>query len=126
MTRELLDIFGKDDPVSCAQYAKDNNLVEESGWKWFHHLAKNEKKFKTMVNQACLKSIRRSMVYKYGFEVVQTHAHAMQLDAASGNTKWKDAINTELAQIIEYETFEDKGKGGKVPMGDKLIRVTLC
>ena len=75
-----------------------------------------------MVNKARLKSIRRSTVYKYGFEVARTHAHAMQLDAASGNTKWKDAINTELAQIIEYETFEDKGKGAKVPMDYKLIR----
>ena len=87
VTREPLNIFGKDDPVSCAQYAKDNNLLEEPGWKWFRRLAKNEKKFMRMVNQACLKSIRRSMVYKYSFEVAQTHAHAMQLDAASGNTK---------------------------------------
>ena len=46
----------------------------------------------------------------------------MQLDAASGNTKWKDAINMELAQIIEYETFEDKGKGAKILMGYKLIQ----
>ena len=86
VTRGPLDIFGKDDPVSCAQYAKDNNLLEESGWKRFRHLAKNKKKFKGMVNQARLKSIRRSTVYKYGFKVAQTHAHAMQLDAASGNT----------------------------------------
>ena len=46
----------------------------------------------------------------------------MQLDAASGNTKWKDAINTELAQIIEYETFDDKGNGAKVPMDYKLFQ----
>ena len=119
---QLLNIFGKDDSVSCAQYAKDNNLIEEPSWKWFRRLAKNEKKFKRMVNQARLKSIRRSTVYKYGFEVARTHAHAMQLDAASGNTKWKDAINTELAQIIEYGTFDDKGKGAKVPTDYKLIR----
>jgi len=58
VTHEPLDIFGKDDPVSCAQYAKDNNLLEEPRWKWFCRLAKNEKKFKRMVNQAHLKSIR--------------------------------------------------------------------
>ena len=29
VTREPLDIFGKDDPVSCVQYAKDSNLLEE-------------------------------------------------------------------------------------------------
>jgi len=37
----------------------------------------------------------------------------MQLDAASGNTKWKAAINTELAQIIEYPTLRIKGKERK-------------
>ena len=58
VTREPLDIFGKDDPVSCVEYAMDNNLLEEPGWKRFRHLAKNEKKFKMMVNQAHLKSMR--------------------------------------------------------------------
>ena len=47
------------------------------------------------------------MVYKYGFEVARSHAHAMQLDAKNGNKKWKEAVNTELSQIVEYETFED-------------------
>ena len=62
VTNEVLNIFGKDDLVSCAQYAKDNKMRDEPGWKWFHRLVKNEKKFKRMVNQACLKSIRRSTV----------------------------------------------------------------
>ena len=44
----------------------------------------------------------------------------MQLDAKNGNKKWKDAVNTELSQIVEYETFEDKG--AKVPKDFKLIR----
>ena len=48
VTREPLDIFGKDDPVSCAQYAKDNNLLEEPGWKRFRRLVKNDKTFKTV------------------------------------------------------------------------------
>ena len=30
VTCEPLDISGKDDPVSCAQYDKDNNLLEVS------------------------------------------------------------------------------------------------
>ena len=33
VTREPLDIFGKDDPVSSVQYVKDNNLLEEPSWK---------------------------------------------------------------------------------------------
>ena len=70
--------------------------------------------------------IRRSTVYKYGFEVARSHAHAMQLDAKNGNKKWKEVVNIELSQITEYETFEDEGKGAKVPKDYKLYDVTLC
>ena len=62
------------------------------------------------------------MVYKYGFEVAQSHAHAMQLDAKKGNNKCKDAVNTELSQFVEYETVEDKWKGAKVPKDYQLTR----
>ena len=79
-----------------------------------------------LVNQARLKSIRRSTVYKYGFEVVRSHAHAMQLDAKNGNNKWKEAVNAELSQIVEYEMIEDKGKGAKSQKTINLYDVTLC
>ena len=45
----------------------------------------------------------------------------MQLGAKNGNNKWKEAVNTELPQIVKYETFEDKGKGAKVLKDYKLI-----
>ena len=57
-TMDPLDIIAKDNPVSCAKYAKDNNLLEVPGWKRFRRLARNEKTFKRIVNQARLKSIR--------------------------------------------------------------------
>jgi hypothetical protein len=119
---EPLDIIGKDDPVSCAKYAKENNLLDEPGWKRFRRLVKHDKTFKRLVNQSRLTSIRRGTIYKYGFEVPRGYTQAMALDAKNGNLRWKDAINTELAQIIEYETFEDKGKRTKVPNNYKLIR----
>ena len=122
ITSEPLDIIAKDDPVSCAKYAKENNLLEDPGWKRFRRLTKNDKTFKRMVNQARLSSVRRGPIYKYGFEVPRSHAHAMKLDAQNGNRKWRDAVNTELTQIFEYETFNDKGKGTRVPSGYKQIR----
>ena len=57
-TMEPLDIIAKDDPVSCAKYAKDYNLLEVPGWKRFRRLAKIENTFKRIVNQARLKSIK--------------------------------------------------------------------
>ena len=89
--------------------------MEEPSWKRFRQLVKNDKTFKRLVNQAQLKLIRRSTAYKYRFKVVQSHVHAMQLDAKNGNNKSKEAVNTELSQIVEYDTLEDKGKGAKVP-----------
>ena len=56
--------------------------------------------------------------------MARSHAHAMQLDAKNGNKKWKEAVNTELSQIVEYETFEDKGKGAKVPKD--YYTMSLC
>jgi hypothetical protein len=33
-----------DDPVSCAIYARENELLDKPGWKSFKHIAKREKK----------------------------------------------------------------------------------
>jgi hypothetical protein len=33
ITSEPLNIFGKDDPVTCAVYAREHGLLEEEGWK---------------------------------------------------------------------------------------------
>ena len=34
----------------------------------------------------------------------------MRIDEKNKTTKWKDAEETELSQIDEYNIFEDKGK----------------
>ena len=49
----------------------------------------------------------------YGFLVPRDHRQAMDIDLQNGNTKWKDSEDIELAQVDEYNTFEDKGKGYK-------------
>ena len=48
--------------------------------------------------------------YKFGVEVPRDYTYAQRLDALAKNTKWQDAIDTEMSQIMEYETFIDKGK----------------
>jgi predicted NAD-dependent protein-ADP-ribosyltransferase YbiA (DUF1768 family) len=56
ITRESLKVIIADDPVTCAIYARENSLFDQPGWKHFRHIAKNEKKFTRMINQAKLKS----------------------------------------------------------------------
>jgi hypothetical protein len=120
-------VIAKDDPVTCAKYARDNGLLYLPGWKRFKSLAKREKTFFRMVNQAKLRSFHTAPRYKYGFEVPRDYNHAMRLDACNGNNKWEEAINVELAQIDEYGTFQDLGHkdNSKAPEGYKKIRVHL-
>ena len=42
-TYEPLSILAADDPVTCATYAKENDLLHIEGWKRFRNLAKRTK-----------------------------------------------------------------------------------
>ena len=124
---ESLTVFAADDPVPCAVYAKAHNLLEEPGWKRFKGIAKREKKLLRMVNQAKLRSYSTAPKYKYGYEVPRDYQHALRLDELHKNTKWQDAVRTELGQIDDYDTFKDIGhkSTAKPPPGYKKIRVHL-
>ena len=124
-TYEPLSLMAKDDPVTCAIYAKDNNLLHLDGWKRFKKLANRQKKLLRMANQAKLRSYKMSKKYKFGVEVPRDHNHAMQLDQQNGNHLWKEAEEKELSQIDEYETFNDLGKGDLSPSGHKKIRAHM-
>lgn len=124
-TNEPLQVIAKDDPVTCAIYGKDNGLLDLPGWKQFKSIAKRQKKFTRMVNQAKLKSFNNAPKFKNGFEIPRTYEQGVRFDERNGNTKWQDAIELELQQINEYETFKDVGHHTKaqIPNGFKRIRV---
>ena len=125
ITSEPLSTIAADDPVTCAIYAKENGLLEQDGWKRFKSIAKREKKFLRMVNQAKLRSYRHSPKYKYGFEVARSYNHAMELDRRNGNTKWGEAVTYEIDMFHENDVFKVHGHSSKVdpPEGYKKIRM---
>ena len=125
ITSEPLTVIAKDDPVTCALYAKENDLLHLDGWKRFARIAKRQGKLMRLVNQAKLRSFRESPRYKYGFEVPKNYQDAIRLDERHGNTKWQDATDLEMTQLHEYNTFKDLGKGAGKPDGYKQIRVHL-
>jgi hypothetical protein len=79
-TSEPLKAIAKDDPVKCAIYAKDNGLLDLPGWKQVKSIAKCQKKFTRMVNQAKLKSFNNTPKFKNGVEIQQTYEQAMCFD----------------------------------------------
>jgi hypothetical protein len=125
ITAEPFSVVAADDPITCAIYARDRNLLEIEGWRRFKGIAKRQKKFFRMANQAKLRSFRTAPKYMYRYEVPKDYEHAVILDKRNGNDKWVESTKLEMAQHDEYNTFTDKGKDGKVPEGFKKIRVHL-
>ncbi len=55
ITSEPLTIIAADNPVTCTIYAKENGLLDLDGWKCFKGIARHDKKFLCMANQAKLR-----------------------------------------------------------------------
>jgi Reverse transcriptase (RNA-dependent DNA polymerase) len=68
------------------------------------------------------KENRRDPFWKFGVLVPRTRAPAVEINKKNGNTHWQDALVTEMKQLLEYNTFVNKGKGGTPPAGYKRIR----
>ena len=49
ISSEPLQVICVDNPVSCAQYTLDNNLLTIDGWRRFKNIPKNKKKISCMV-----------------------------------------------------------------------------
>jgi len=95
ITSEPLSIIAADDPVTCAIYAKENDLLEQEGWKRVKGIAKHEKKLFQMASQAKLCSYCTAPKYKYVYDVPWDFTHAVQIDAKCRNMKWQEATKLE-------------------------------
>ena len=129
VTYEPLTLISKDDPITCAVYAKKHDLLDTTGWKHLKRYAKTSKRLIRAVKQSRIRQVRASTRYQHGFQVPKDYNDAMRLDKENGNTHWQDAMDLELTQIHEYKVFKDTGKAqfhnGKVviPDGYQKIRV---
>jgi hypothetical protein len=124
-TTEPLRLIAADNPVMCAIYARDNNLLDLPGWKRFKGLAKRQRKHELLVAKAKLQSHQRAPKFKYGYEIPRDYAHAVKIDERNGNRLWQDAVALEFKQVNDYNTFKDIGHQSKTtpPAGYKRIRV---
>jgi hypothetical protein len=127
ITTEPLSVFAKDNPVVCALYAKQHDLLEQPGWKRFKIIAKCHQKMIRLVNQAKLRSYQSAPKYMFGYKVPRNYTEAVLFDQQNGDTKWQDCTKLEMTQLAEYETFNDLGHASRtrIPVGYKKIRVHL-
>ena len=101
VTYEPLTLISKDDPITCAVYAKKHDLLDTTGWKHLKRYAKTSKRLIRAVKQSRIRQVRASAPYQHGFQVPRDYNDAMRLDKENGNTHWQDAMDLDLTQIHE-------------------------
>ena len=119
-TYEPLSILAADDPVTCATYAKENDLLHIEGWKRFRNLAKRDKTLARAVMQSKIRQVRRSSKYMFGYMVPKSYKEALEFDKENNNTKWTDATRDEMDCIKEQHVFT-KGQRAKWDSNHKKI-----
>ena len=110
VTYEPLALISKDDPITCAVYAKKHDLLDTTGWKHLKRYAKTSNKLIRAVKQSRIHQVRASARYQHGFQVPKDYNDAIRLDKENSNTHWQDAMDLELTQIHEYKVFMDTVK----------------
>ena len=95
---EPLSIIAADDPVTCAAYAKENDLHALEGWHRFRSHAK-DKILARAIKQSKIRQVRRSQTYMFGYCIPRNYMEAMQFDSENKNSKWYDAIKLEMESM---------------------------
>jgi Reverse transcriptase (RNA-dependent DNA polymerase) len=113
----------KYDPVTLAAYAQKHGLLNEPGWKRLKTIAQrlvhdSQGAYNVMENKQT-----KGPVYQFGIQVPHHVQDAYKLDKKNNNTKWQ-AMQEEINSLLDYSTFEDKGKL-KYLTGYKNIRVNF-
>ena len=124
VTYEPLTLISKDDPITCAVYAKKHDLLDTTGWKHLKRYAKTSKRLIRAVKQSKIRQVRASARYQHGFQIPKDYNDGIRLGKENSNPHWQDAMDLELTQTHEYKVFKDTGKAQVVtPNGFQKIRV---
>ena len=100
-TYQCLSVLAADDPVTCATYAKENDLPHIGDWKRFRNLAKRDKTPTRVVMQSMIRQTRRANKYMFGYLIPRSYKEALEFYKENNNTKWADATRDEMDCIKE-------------------------
>ena len=76
-----LSIIAADDPVTCAAYTKENDLLALEGWRRIRSHAKKGKVLAREIKQSKIRQVRRSQTYMFGYLIPRNYMEAMQFDS---------------------------------------------
>jgi hypothetical protein len=115
--------MAKEDYITCAKYAKDNDLLAKPGWKSLRCIASCTVKFAWMYLQAKLHTERWGPTYKFGILLPTDRNHALRIDKDNNDHLWELSIGIEMDLIAEYNIFCNMGRNAKPPSDHQPICV---
>jgi Reverse transcriptase (RNA-dependent DNA polymerase) len=93
-------------PVEVAEYAVANKIADEPAFIWW--VPYTIKKRDRLIHAAkATRYLRRDQ--KFGLELPKTVTRALEIDAETGTTFWKDALRKEMAVIQPAIKILDEG-----------------
>jgi hypothetical protein len=98
-----------DNPFPLIHYAIKMELLAHPDFSWTAEYADDATALTEMKHAFAAK--QQGPKFKFGVQVPVSPKHALALDEACGNKLWKEAIDKELKQINEYETFRTLANG---------------
>ena len=104
-TYEPLSVLAAGAPVTCALFAKENDLLHIYGWKRFRNHAKRDKTLTRAVMHSIIRQARRAKKYMFGCLIPRSYKEALEFDKQYNNTKWADATREEMDSIKQQQVF---------------------
>jgi hypothetical protein len=108
-----------DHPIPVIEYSMRNKLWKCSDmWKWTKDFDVDAVED---LRRAFIAKYENTPKYKFGVQIPTSISHALRLDKLNGNDLWKEAIQKEMDQLKEYNTFrvptekDDLGKYQQIP-----------
>jgi len=101
---EQLKELKESNPIEVAEYAAANNIASEPAFAWWvpYTLRKRDR-----VIKAVKKRYFRTF-QKFGIELPKTVERALEIDAETGTTLWRDAIQKEMKAVLPaFEIIDD-------------------
>ena len=107
------------DPYTLINHAYTHGYHDKPGFEWINKYLSAEDDMEHLLKVYSAKGT--PVKYKFGVEVPKNRKHALELDAKSGTTGWRDSIQLELDQIMSYEVFKVWPADQPLPTGYKRI-----
>ena len=121
-TWEPLSSIWNADKLTVAQYARENGLLDTKGWRRTKSVRGDTARLAQLVRLFKASSASwDGPKYKFGVQVPRNTKEAYRIDRENGDTKWADAIEKELKQIDDYNTFRVVGDSEAIDSTYKQI-----